>query len=205
MKHPEDPSGVSRRGFLKGASLGVAASTVLGSARAEVKEASGVPDARLLKAADEHEISFVLNGEKTKAKVRTGHTLLETLRDQLDKTGTKLVCDFGTCGACTVLVDGKPVNSCLTLAVDVAGHQVETIEGMEQNGKLHPIQEAFCAEDGLQCGFCTPGMVMSSKALLDANPKPSLDETKAALSGNLCRCGTYINIFRAVERASKGK
>lgn len=203
MKRKDDPSGgFSRRGFLKGTGLGVAASTVIGGARAEVREQAGIPEAKVMKAGDEHEVTFTLNGDGTTAKVRTGHTLLETLRDQLDMTGTKLVCDHGSCGACTVLVDGKAVNSCLTLAVDVEGKTVETVEGLAQDGKLSPIQQAFAEQDALQCGFCTPGMVMSCTALLRDNPKPSLEETQQALCGNICRCGTYINIFRAVEQAS---
>jgi len=203
MKRKEDPNdGFSRRGFLKGTGLGVAASTVIGSARAEVRKQAGVPEARLLKADEAHTITFSLNGAKTTTKVHTGNTLLETLRDQLDLTGTKLVCDHGTCGACTVLLDGKAVNSCLTLAVDIDGRAVETVEGLERDGQLSPVQKAFAEQDALQCGFCTPGMVMSCTALLRDNPKPSLDETQQALCGNICRCGTYINIFRAVEQAS---
>ena len=205
MKDKEGPKNgrFSPRGFLKGTSLGVAAGTMLGSARAEIREQAGLPEARLLKAAAEHKIAFSLNGSKTAATVRTGHTLLETLRDQLEMTGTKLVCDHGTCGACTVLLDGKPVNSCLTLACDAAGRSVETVEGLEKNGKLSPVQEAFAKEDALQCGFCTPGMIMSCTALLRGNKSPSLEETQQALCGNICRCGTYINIFRAVESAAK--
>ncbi|HMS16570.1 MAG TPA: (2Fe-2S)-binding protein, partial [Planctomycetota bacterium] len=190
--------GVSRRGFLKGAGLSVAATGLLGATRQGIRESAGLPAAPLLKAGDTHTITFVLNGVETSAKVRTGHTLLETLRDQLNLTGTKLVCDQGSCGACTVLLDGKPTNSCLTLAVDAAGRKVETVEGLAKGGKLHPIQEAFCEHDALQCGFCTPGMLMSCKALLDRNPTPNRDQTKAALAGNICRCGTYINIFDAV-------
>lgn len=205
MKDKEEPEDgrFSRRGFLKGTSLGVAAGTMLGSARAEIREQAGLPQARMLKAAAEHKIAFTLNGNRTVASVRTGHTLLETLRDQLDMTGTKLVCDHGTCGACTVLLDGQPVNSCLTLTCDAEGRSVETVEGLEKDGKLSPIQEAFAKEDALQCGFCTPGMIMSCTALLRSNKKPTLEQTQQALCGNLCRCGTYINIFRAVERASK--
>jgi aerobic-type carbon monoxide dehydrogenase small subunit (CoxS/CutS family) len=202
-RNEADDGKFSRRGFLKGTSLGVAASTVLGGARAEIQEASPFPAARVLGAGETHTIAFTLNGEAVKAEVRTGHTLLETLRDNLHLTGTKLVCDFGSCGACTVLVDGQAVNSCLTLAADAEGRSVETIEGLAKGQDLHPLQTAFAAEDALQCGFCTPGMIMSCKSLLDHHPSPSLDQTKEALSGNLCRCGTYINIFRAVDRASK--
>lgn len=209
MTHPEKPekSGVSRRGFLKSSSLAaVAASQVTaGQSPGASPSADARDDAPTLAADATHEIAFVLNGAQVKAKVKTGHTLLETLRDQLDATGTKLVCDMGTCGACTVLLDGAPVNSCLTLAVDVAGHEVRTVEGLAEGGKLSAVQEAFCAEDALQCGFCTPGMVMSTTALLEQNPAPTLEETKEALSGNICRCGTYVGIFNAVQRAAEKK
>lgn len=196
--------GFSRRGFLKGTSLGIAAGALAGEATAAPatgKEAGR--DAEKLAADGEHKVSMELNGEKVEAKVQTGHTLLETLRDQLDKTGTKLVCDKGNCGACTVLIDGQPTNSCLVLALDADGTKVETIEGLAQDGKLHPVQEAFVEEDALQCGFCTPGMVMSCKALLDENKFPTREDAQDALSGNICRCGTYFNIFRAVDRAAK--
>jgi xanthine dehydrogenase YagT iron-sulfur-binding subunit len=136
-------------------------------------------------------------------RVGTGVTLLRLLRERLDLTGAKEVCDRGSCGACTVHLDGKAVNSCLLLAVDCEGRDVTTVEGLAKGDALHPVQQAFCEEDALQCGFCTPGMVMSCAALLKANPKPTLDETKAALSGNICRCGTYFNIFRAVDRAAQ--
>ncbi len=197
------PEDLSRRGFLKGTGIGVAASGLIAATKEGVRESAGAPRATVLEKDKVHEISFTLNGKKTSAKVRTGHTLLETLRDQLDLTGAKLVCDSGTCGACTVLVDGRPVNSCLTLAVDAEGRSVETIEGLAKDGVLHPVQEAFVAEDALQCGFCTPGMIMTCKSLLDRNPSPTRHDCAEAISGNICRCGTYFNIFRAVDRAAK--
>ncbi len=200
--HPPDSEkpGLSRRGFLKGTGLSVAAVGLVKSATAaQEAPAAEVPT---LSAAQTHEISFELNGQTTQAKVRTGHTLLETLRDQLDLTGTKLVCDQGSCGACTVHLDGKPVNSCLVFATDAAGRQITTIEGLAKNGNLHPVQAGFLHEDASQCGFCTPGMIMSCKALLDRNPSPTRDECKEAISGNICRCGTYFNIYRAVDHAA---
>jgi xanthine dehydrogenase YagT iron-sulfur-binding subunit len=133
---------------------------------------------------------------------RTGQTLLEVLRDRLDMTGTKLVCDRGSCGACTVILDGQPVNACLTLAVDAHASVVETVEGLAQDGRLHPVQQAFIEEDALQCGFCTPGFVVSGTALLAKNPNPTLDEIKDGLAGNLCRCGTYSRIFEAVQKTA---
>jgi len=189
---------VSRRGFLK-VSGAVAAATGLSGAAA-VARTPRIEEPPVLKG--EAEVAFTLNGEAKTVQVGTGVTLLALLRDKLDLTGSKEVCDRGSCGACTVHLDGKAVNSCLLLAVDCAGRKVTTIEGLGSPEKLHPVQQAFCEEDAMQCGFCTPGMVMSCSALLAKNPTPTLDDTKTALSGNICRCGTYANIFRAVDRAS---
>lgn len=189
---------VSRRGFLKGAGAAVAASGVIGAAVLPPKPR----EATVLKGDDVQTLRFTLNGAATEVRVRTGFTLLETLRDHLNVTGAKQVCDYGACGACTVLLDGKAVNSCLVLAMDCAGRKVETVEGLAQGDKLHPIQEAFMAEDAMQCGFCTSGMLMTCKALLDRNPHPTRPEIASALSGNICRCGTYFGIQRAVERAA---
>jgi aerobic-type carbon monoxide dehydrogenase small subunit (CoxS/CutS family) len=182
---------------LKTASIGVAATSLDGehAARAAMQEGPPV-------LAGEVPLKFSLNGAERSVTCGTGVTVLELLRDQLDLTGTKMVCDRGSCGACTVHVDGKPVNSCLLLAVDVAGRNVQTIEGLALGEQLHPIQQAFVEEDALQCGFCTPGMVMSCKALLDRNPSPTRDDVAHAISGNLCRCGTYVNVFRAAARAA---
>ena len=135
-------------------------------------------------------------------------TLLDALRERIGATGTKRICDRGACGGCTVLLDGKPVNSCMLLAVECQGRAITTIEGVSNgNGSasstLHPVQAAFVTEDAQQCGFCTPGMVMSCVALLAATPKPSEDEIRHAISGNLCRCGTYPHVIRACQRASR--
>ena len=195
----EDQDGVSRRGFLKGLSTTLAATAV--GAGAEAAEAAGqAGTAQTLSGMVP--VSLTVNGKPTTARVDIRRTLLEMLRTDLDLTGAKQVCDRGTCGACTVILNGKTVYSCMTLAVDAEGAKVETIEALEKNGKLHPVQEAFVKHDALQCGFCTPGMVMSCKALLDKNPKPSLDQIKESCSGNLCRCGTYPHIFSAVLEAS---
>jgi carbon-monoxide dehydrogenase small subunit len=149
------------------------------------------------------EISFVINGEKLELTVNEDWTLLKVIRDVLKLKGTKEGCGEGDCGACTVLVDNEPVNSCLVLAVQVEGKEILTIEGIGSAEKLHPLQEAFIEEGAVQCGFCTPGMIMASKGLLDANPHPSDKEIKTALSGNLCRCTGYTKIFKAVHSASK--
>ena len=131
-------------------------------------------------------------------------TLLRALRENLGLTGTKLVCDRGSCGACTVHLDGKPVTSCMMLAVDARGHDVTTIEGLGTPARIHPVQAAFVAADALQCGFCTPGMVMSVAAALNQNPGADLAEIRHATSGNICRCGTYPHVFQAALNAAKG-
>jgi xanthine dehydrogenase YagT iron-sulfur-binding subunit len=147
-------------------------------------------------------VHITLNGRPVDA-VPAGHTtLLDLLRDELSLTGTKRVCDRGACGACTVLVDGKPVYSCLTLANGCDGHDVRTIEGLGAPNAQHPLQAAFALEDAAQCGFCTPGQLMAASALLSTNSNPSDDQIVAAMSGNLCRCGTYPKIVRAVRRAA---
>jgi len=130
-------------------------------------------------------------------------TLLDALREHLDLTGAKPVCLRGQCGACTVLADGKPILACMTLAVDAQGKDIVTIEGLSKGERLHPIQEEFVRADALQCGFCTPGMVLASKAILDVTTDPTLEEIREGLSGNICRCGTYTRIFEAVRSAGK--
>ena len=147
-------------------------------------------------------IKIVVNGENYELWVRPNELLLDLLRDRLDLTGTKEGCGAGDCGACTILVDGKPINSCLTLAIEVNGKNILTIEGVARAGKLHPIQEAFIDEGAVQCGFCTPGMILSAKALLDENPHPSEEEIKRAIAGNFCRCTGYKKIIQAIQAAS---
>lgn len=146
--------------------------------------------------------SFIVNGKKVEIDCNPDSTLLEVLRDKLHLTGTKHGCGVGECGACTVILNGKAVNSCLVLAASVEGQEVITIEGIAKDD-LHPIQRAFIEEGAVQCGFCTPGMILSAKALLDENPIPSQEEVKVAISGNLCRCTGYNQIVSAVLKASK--
>jgi len=148
-------------------------------------------------------IQMTVNGELVESAVEPNQTLLQFLRDDLELTGTKHGCGLGDCGACTVILDGKPVNSCLVLAVQAHGREVLTIEGLAENGNLHPIQQAFVNKAAIQCGFCTPGMILSAKALLDENPKPSEREIRTAISGNLCRCTGYQKIVEAVQDAAK--
>jgi len=149
-------------------------------------------------------LSFILNGITVDALVKPTETLLDILREKLGVMSVKRGCDTGDCGACTVLLDGEPVRSCLTIALTVAGRRVETVEGLTADGKLHPLQTSFHQHYAAQCGFCTPGMIMASKALLDRNPTPEREEIVAAISGNLCRCGGYREIVEAVEAVVAG-
>lgn len=144
-------------------------------------------------------IELTVNDEVRQAEVEPQATLLEVLRENLHLTGTKEGCGQGDCGTCIVLVDGMPVNSCLMLAADARGRRVTTIEGLAKEGKLHPLQQSFIDEGAVQCGFCSPAMILSAKALLDENPRPKEDEIKKALSGVLCRCASYKKILAAVQ------
>jgi carbon-monoxide dehydrogenase small subunit len=139
-----------------------------------------------------------VNGEEYEVLTEIHKTLLEVLREDLGLTGTKRGCDLGACGACTVLIDGKPYLSCLTLAAAVQGKKIMTIEGLAQEGELHPLQKAFVQKGAIQCGFCTPGMIMTAKALLDEHPRPLEGEVKKTISGNLCRCTGYVKIVEAI-------
>ena len=146
-------------------------------------------------------IKINVNGDDYEVAVKATTTLLDLLREELKLTGTKKGCELGDCGACTVIMDGKAINSCLVLAVDAAGRKVETIEGLATGNELHPIQRAFVEKGAIQCGYCTPGMIMRTKSILDKNPNPTKQEIKEQLSGNLCRCTGYTKIIEAVETA----
>jgi carbon-monoxide dehydrogenase small subunit len=150
-----------------------------------------------------HEITITVNGETEAVVVPSNKTLMGMLREDLGLTGTKNGCSTGECGACTVMIDGEPVNSCMTLAVECDGADIVTVEGLAQDGQLHPVQETIIEAGGVQCGFCTPGILIASRALLDRNPDPSDDEIREALVGNLCRCTGYVRIIEAVKKAAK--
>ena len=150
-----------------------------------------------------HHISVTINGTPYEGEVEARTLLVHWIRDTLRLTGTHIGCDTSSCGACTVLLDGKAVKSCTMFAVQADGRQVMTVEGLEQDGKLHPLQEGFHEEHALQCGYCTPGMMMTSLALLQKNPHPSEHEIRVGISGNLCRCTGYVNIVKAVQYAAK--
>jgi aerobic-type carbon monoxide dehydrogenase small subunit (CoxS/CutS family) len=159
----------------------------------------------VLRGPEPTDIALVVNGQHTTVRVPPRRTLLDTLRESLGLTGTKRVCDEGTCGACTVLVDDRPVYACMTLAVACEGKRVETIEGLAKDGELHPVQRAFIDADAFQCGFCTPGQIMSIVGLLRTGSTPSEDDVRRAVAGNLCRCGAYPNIVAAGVSAGRRK
>jgi aerobic-type carbon monoxide dehydrogenase small subunit (CoxS/CutS family) len=148
-------------------------------------------------------ISFTLNGQLQDLEIEPHELLLDVIRERLGLTGAKRSCDVQVCGACTVLVDGQPVSSCTTLAFEVRGRSVLTIEGLAENGKLHPLQQAFIEHGGFQCGFCTPGMILGAKAMLDENPAPTVEELKHYMHGNICRCTGYKKIIESIMAAAK--
>ncbi len=196
---PEIKSGISRRGFLKGAGMTTAGAVVLQSCSFEASS----DDQGKTFGPNEVIINMKINGKQRSVTIEPRLTLADVLREKLDLTGTKVVCDRGSCSACTVWLDGKPINACLTMAMDAVGKNVTTIEGLAQNGKLHVVQEKFIEYDASQCGYCTPGMVMSCAHLVNNNPNPTLEDVKHATRGNLCRCGTYPHVFKATLEAAK--
>ncbi len=196
---------VSRRGFLKGAGL-TAATTVIDSASALARDAREAVEGDRSVGPNALPIKLHVNGQEHTVNVEPRYTLAETLRDNLGLTGTKVVCDRGSCSACTIWLDGTPALACMTLAIDAVGRKITTIEGLSHGDEMHPVQAAFVKHDAMQCGFCTPGMVMSCAALLKRNPDPQLADVKHAVSGNLCRCGTYPKVFAAtLDAARQGK
>jgi aerobic-type carbon monoxide dehydrogenase small subunit (CoxS/CutS family) len=202
---PSGPPGpdkfrVSRRSFIQ--TLGASAAAGAIQAKAEAAIAATKPDGPALLGPDPIAIELTINGKATPMTIDPATTLLEALRMHAGLTGSKEVCDRGSCGGCSVIIDGKLHVSCMMLAVDAVGWPVTTIEGLAKGDKLDPVQEAFIKHDGMQCGFCTPGLVMASRSLLNDIPKPTLDQIKHWLSGNICRCGCYTNIFNAVLEAS---
>jgi aerobic-type carbon monoxide dehydrogenase small subunit (CoxS/CutS family) len=192
----------TRRDFLKGLGGGALSATVVPQLLAQDIDSLRTKKGNI-PLYSKKQISLTVNGKKFSLVVETTETLLHVLRERLNLTGTKMTCARGECGGCTVLLDGNPVYSCLYLAVRTDGKKITTIEGLETKENLHAVQQAFIEKDGYQCGFCTPGFILSSVALLNKNKNPTLEETKNALSGNLCRCGNYSKIYDAVSAASK--
>lgn len=198
-KDDSDAARLSRRGFLFGAGVTTAAAALEGCEPAEAP-AGG---AAVVHGPGPVPVKLRVNGAEHALSLAPHRTLASVLRGELGLTGTKIGCDRGACGACTVWLDGAPVLSCMTLVLDAAGHEITTVEGLAGGDELHPVQAAFIEHDAMQCGFCTPGMVMSCAALLQRNPRPTEDDVRAATSGNLCRCGTYAQVTRAALAAAK--
>ena len=193
-------SGVSRREFLKIGSISVAAVPLVGT---KVVQAAGAPVK--VYGPGKVPVELVVNGEKHSLRLEPRVTLLDALRDHLDITGAKRVCDRGECGACTVLLDGRTVYACSVLAIEAQGKPITTVESLMRGQKLHPVQQAFVDNDASQCGFCTPGFVVATKAFLDKHPQPTAEDIRRGMSGNLCRCGTYHGIQQAIaQMAQKG-
>jgi len=197
-KMKEKGTGLSRRNFLKVSGISLSVPLVVGHRVIDVAGAQVK-----LYGPGKAQVSLLVNGAKKVAEVEPRVTLLEALRHELDITGAKRVCDRATCGACTVIMDGKPVYSCTVLAIDAQGKAITTVEGLSQGEKLHPVQQAFIDNDAQQCGFCTPGFVVACKAFLDKNPNPTPEEVERGLGGNLCRCGTYVGVRAAVAQAAR--
>jgi xanthine dehydrogenase YagT iron-sulfur-binding subunit len=195
-KNQTSPEGLSRRGFLSSVSAGAVVAVSL-------KNAPEAPAQEINATGSTSTINLLVNGSIRKVLVEPRWTLAYVLREVLGLTGTKIGCERGECGACTVLIDGKPRYSCMTLAVEAEGRAITTVEGLLVNDQLGPVQQAFAEEDAFQCGFCTPGQIMAVEGLLRSNPNPTLDQIRTGVSGNLCRCGAYKNIFNAAAKASE--
>jgi xanthine dehydrogenase YagT iron-sulfur-binding subunit len=193
-------SGLSRRGFLKGIGVTTAATGIVTAVK-PLAEAAAIDNG--VKGPGELPVTLKVNGQNKKLNVEPRVTLLDALRNRLDITGPKKVCDRATCGACTVLVDGKPVYSCTMLAVEAEGHDITTVEGLGTPDKLNEVQKAFIEHDAQQCGFCTPGFVTAATAFVREHPNATVEQVRAGLGGNLCRCGTYAGMLLAVSDAAK--
>jgi xanthine dehydrogenase YagT iron-sulfur-binding subunit len=201
MPHDPPRSGVSRRSFIQ--TLGAsAAATALADKVTAATRPKPAPDGPQLLGPDPISLTLKVNGKESTITVDPATTLLQALRLNLGLTGSKEICDRGSCGGCSVLLNGKLFNACMLLAIDAVGAEVTTVEGLAQGDKLDPVQQAFVKHDALQCGYCTPGLVVATRWLLNEVPKPTLDQIKHYLSGNICRCGTYTNVFNAALEAS---
>jgi xanthine dehydrogenase YagT iron-sulfur-binding subunit len=196
-KGKDDRVNVSRRNFLKTAGVGSLATAVTSVAVPEVAAQSG-PAAL---GPGDVPVTLMVNGKRLDLRIEPRVTLLNAIRNRADLTGNKRVCDRGACGACTMIVDGRTVYSCSTLAIEVQGKQIRTVDGLASGATLHPVQQAFVDTDGLMCGFCTPGFVMATVALLERTPSPTLEQAKKGLDGNICRCGTFVRIMEAALKA----
>lgn len=190
--------GMTRRGFIKSLGTGVAAVAATGALSSDVPAESHV-----LGSEKVHQVTLKVNDRPHSLLVEPRWSLLFVLREKLGLTGSKVGCERGECGACTVLINGLPRYACMTLAVEAQGMEITTIEGLMQGEELGPVQQAFLEKDAFQCGYCTPGQIMAAEGLLRSTPKPAMAEIQRGMSGNLCRCGAYVHIFRAVEASAK--
>lgn len=201
MHDEKDENDVSRRDFFKTVGVGsIATAVVTGVKDAEAQGPPGI-------GPSEVPITLTINGRRLQLQVEPRVTLLDAMRTRLEITGQKRVCDRGACGACTVIIEGRTYYSCSMLAIEAQGKNIRTVDGLAEGNTLHPVQQAFCDHDGLMCGFCTPGFVMATVALLEKNPTPTAEQAKRALDGNLCRCGTNIGVLKAalaVKGVSRG-
>ena len=196
---PEKPDRVSfsRRNFLKTAGVSSLATAVTSVGVQEIDAQTGPA----VIGPGDVPVTLMVNGKRVDLRIEPRVTLLNALRNRADLTGNKRVCDRGACGACTMIVDGRTVYSCSTLAIEVQGKQIRTVDGLANGNTLHPVQQAFVDTDGLMCGFCTPGFVMATVALLERTPNPTLEQAKKGLDGNICRCGTFVRIMEAALKA----
>jgi xanthine dehydrogenase YagT iron-sulfur-binding subunit len=199
-KNSPEERGITRRRFLKTVGSGAAV-----AAASDVLTNLSSVEAAPAKAEQVLRINLLVNGHSHRLAVEARWSLLFVLREKLGLTGTKVGCERGECGACTVLIDGVPRYACMTLAVEAEGSDIVTLEGLMHGEELGPVQQAFAEHDALQCGYCTPGQIMSAEGLLRRNPNPTVDEIRRGMSGNLCRCGAYTHIFKAVDRAARLK
>ena len=189
---------VSRRDFLKSAGVGGLARAVTSTTAAEAQAQTGPP----VVGPGEVPVTLMVNGKRLDLRIEPRVTLLDAVRNRADLTGNKRVCDRGTCGACTMIVDGRTVYSCSTLAIDVQSKPIRTVDGLAAaNGTMHPVQQAFCDVDALMCGFCTPGFVVATVALLEKHPDATPEQMRKGLDGNICRCGTFVRIMEAAQKA----
>jgi xanthine dehydrogenase YagT iron-sulfur-binding subunit len=198
MSAKDERINVSRRDFLKSAGVGGLATAVSAAAVHETDAQTG-PAAV---GPGEVPVSLLVNGKRVDLRIEPRVTLLDALRTRADLIGNKRVCDRGSCGACTMIIDGRTAYSCSTLAIDVQGKQIRTVDGLSTGNTLHPVQQAFCDVDALMCGFCTPGFVMAATALLETTPNPTPEQARKGLDGNICRCGTFVRIMEATMKAA---
>jgi xanthine dehydrogenase YagT iron-sulfur-binding subunit len=197
MSPKDDFPGFSRRDFLKTAGVGSLATAVTAAGVADAEAQTGP---RVVGPGDVP-VTLTVNGKRVDLKIEPRVTLLDAIRNRADLTGNKRVCDRGACGACTMIVDGRTVYSCSTLAIEVQGKQIRTVDGLSTGNTMHPVQQAFCDVDALMCGFCTPGFVVATVALLEKYPNPTPEQARRGLDGNICRCGTFVRVMEAAMKA----